>query len=118
MTINDDLNIGNFLSRHRRAINSSSSNFDVRLEIPIVRELISNSKTISLNDNDKLDVIDIIENEALFNNLFNLEQVKFKLKKYIFFLDFSIWKTRFKHILYKKLFSMQIRSSFSERCLR
>lgn len=81
-TNNDNLNIVKFLSRHRRAsidrtlsIPSSNLLFGVRLEIPIRRELIVNPKINPSNNSDKFNIINVIENEALFNNLFNLEQV-------------------------------------------
>lgn len=77
---NSDSDIVKFLSRHRResdmtSLLSSGLLFGVRLEIPIRLDMINDPKAISSNNNDKLNVIDIIENEALFNKLFNLEQV-------------------------------------------
>lgn len=83
---NSEKNSENDLKRHKRlttfsntAAENSQQNFGVRIDIPVKPETSKTLKTI--------DSINIIQNEALFKNLFNLEQVKKFVKKQ----DFLLW---------------------------
>uniref|UniRef100_A0A914YVY8 Sushi, von Willebrand factor type A, EGF and pentraxin domain-containing protein 1 n=1 Tax=Panagrolaimus superbus TaxID=310955 RepID=A0A914YVY8_9BILA len=58
------------MKRLRRQNNGAQQTFNVHVEIPIKRQMVTDPKT-----SQKTDIIDVIQDEALLHDLFNLEQV-------------------------------------------
>lgn len=68
-----------FLKRYKRRSDESSHSFGVRIDIPVQSEISMGNS--GKNAAKKLDFVELIQNEALFKNLFNLEQVMINLFK-------------------------------------